>query len=61
MDTTIKYKLTIDRSSYGEELQMALYGSNTYAVEPNSKLLSTGSTPGEISDTKTLQIYTRNI
>jgi len=33
---------------------MALYGANTYTIASNSKLVSTGSSPGEISDTKTL-------
>lgn len=61
MDNTIKYKLYIERSNTYEELSMALYGSNSYYVATNMKLTNTGTNPGEIKDTKTLQLFTRNL
>ena len=61
MDNTIKYKLYIERSNTYEELSMALYGTNSYYVATNQKLTNTGTNPGEIKDTKTLQLFTRNL
>ena len=61
MDNSIVYKITIDRTQTKEELSMALYGTNSYDVATNSKLISTGTTPGEISRTKYLQLFSRNI
>ena len=60
MDSTIVYKIIIERSQSLEELSMALFGSNSYDVASDSKLVSTGSSPGEILKTKTLQIFSRN-